>query len=207
MGFFSKVGGILNDFTGITSQQNQTYKQQVQAMNAQNAYNTAMWNAQNEYNSPVAQLARMREAGIDINPTSYALGTGNLSNTATFVGSENGFSGSGSPAGNPITMALGVANGISEIRNRNALTDNLGVQNENLHAQNANLLVQNASTRIDNDIKRHNLEVARELNMPVGEVPSAFGVRLNPKELGSQLVDAIPGFGSFRRAWNYFSKK
>ena len=133
MGWLSSLGSALNSITGITSQQNKTYSQQMQATAYQNAYNNQMWRAQNEYNTPSAQLARMRDAGIEINPTSYALGTGNLSNTATFVGSENGFSGSGSPAGNPISMALGVANGIADIQNRNAYTKNIEAQTENLN--------------------------------------------------------------------------
>ena len=91
------MGGLLNDMTGVTGQMDKSYAQQ-----------KAMMDLQNQYNSPAAQLARMAEAGIEINPTSYALGTGNLSNT-----SASGFAGSGSPAGNPITMAMGVAQGIT----------------------------------------------------------------------------------------------
>lgn len=119
---FSSVGSILNDITGVNSQTDKTYKQQMSAMEAQNAYNTYMWNLANQYNTPVAQLARMKEAGIDINPTSYALGTGNLSNTAGTISSASGFSGSGSPAGNPISMAMGVANGIQGIQESKART-------------------------------------------------------------------------------------
>lgn len=129
----SGFGETMNKITGVYGSMDKSYEQQLKSMAYQNAYNTAMWNKQNEYNSPAAQLARMREAGIDINPTSYALGTGNLSNTSAFVGSENGFAGSGSPAGNPISMALGVANGISEVRNRNAYTKNIEAQTKNLN--------------------------------------------------------------------------
>lgn len=147
---FSGIGTFLNDITGVTSQQNRTYKQQRESAAYQNAYNTQMWNLQNQYNTPVAQLARMREAGIDINPTSYALGTGNLSNTATFVGSENGFSGSGSPAGNPITSAVNIANGISEFNNRNANTEYIEAQTRNL----TNYLDKSGPSTYDPQVER-----------------------------------------------------
>lgn len=168
-GLFGGVGNILNKMTGAEGQMNKSYKQQMASAQYQNAYDKYMWNLQNEYNSPSAQLARMKEAGIDINPTSYALGTGNLSNTATFAGSENGFAGSGSPAGNPISMLMGVANGIQGIKESDARVNNLVAQNDNLH-------VQNEATRIDNQIKRHNLTIAEKTQMPVNEAPDIWRV-------------------------------
>lgn len=168
MGFFSGFGSFLNDLTGISSQQNNTYKQQIASMQAQNAYNSSMWQKQNEYNSPSAQLARMREAGIDINPTSYALGTGNLSNTATFVGSENGFSGSGSPAGNPISMALGVANGIADVRNRNASTRNIEQQTRNTEALTEYSEEHARKLRNDNDFFEKHGYYPTTADTPVG---------------------------------------
>lgn len=161
----SAVGNALNSITGVNSQTDKTYKQQMSAMEAQNAYNTYMWNLANQYNTPAAQLARMKEAGIDINPTSYALGTGNLSNTAGTISSASGFSGSGSPAGNPISMAMGVANGIQGIRESKART-------ENMHKQNDNLDGVITATRLENEIRRHNLEIGRDTNSPVGTTPS-----------------------------------
>lgn len=195
MGFLSSIGSVLNSVTGITSQQNKTYKQQQQAMNAQNAYNTQMWNAQNEYNSPTAQLARMREAGIDVNPTSYALGTGNLSNTATFVGSENGFSGAGSPAGNPISMALGVANGIADIQNKKQSNRLLKEQTINANEEGDRLIQSIESGRLENEIKRHNLKVARKHGLPVGDYPTFMGTKVNPEK----LFDMVPGSRTARR--------
>lgn len=189
-GLFGGVGNILNKMTGTSGQMDKSYKQQMASAQYQNAYDKYMWNLQNEYNSPSSQLARMKEAGIDINPTSYALGTGNLSNTATFAGSENGFSGSGSPAGNPISMLMGVANGIQGIKESDARVNNLVAQNDNLH-------VQNDATRIDNQIKRHNLGVAEETGMPVGETPDLWrvtGQRLSTYSKGD--VKALKQFGA-----------
>lgn len=171
-GFFDPIGEAINGLTGVNSSMDKSYQQQMSAMKAQNAYNTYMWNLQNQYNSPQAQLARMAEAGIDINPTSYALGTGNLSNTASLVGSASGFSGSGSPAGNPITMAMGVAQGIQGVRESKQRVENMKEQNTNLMEQGNILFNQMEGSRLANEIARHNLQYAQAHNMPVNSVPS-----------------------------------
>ena len=154
---FGAIGGLLNGLTGVTEQSERTYTQQQKSMEAQNAYNTYMWNLANAYNTPTAQLARMAEAGIDINPTSYALGTGNLSNTAGVVSSASGFSGSGSPAGNPITMAMGVAQGVQNIKNAQADYD----------------LKLDTKDRLSVEIAqmKHNLKYAQDHNLPVNSMP------------------------------------
>lgn len=158
------VGDTINGLTGVNSQMDKSYQQQTEAMNAQNAYNTQMWNLQNQYNSPVAQLARMAEAGIDINPISYALGTGNLSNTAALVGSAGGFAGNGSPAGNPISMLMGMASGIQGVKESKARVENMDVQHDNI-------VQQTNATKLENDIRRHNLNYAENHNLPVGSMP------------------------------------
>lgn len=219
--FYGGIGSALNKITGLESMTDKTYKQQMNAMNAQNAYNTKMWNLQNEYNSPSAQLARMAEAGIEINPTSYALGTGNLSNTAALVGSASGFSGSGSPAGNPISMLMGMAQGVQGIRESKARVANMEEQNHNLHEV-------TRGTRIQNDINQHDLTIARDTGTPVHQQPSLlnFGGRLassmytDPEgfirkgisKIGAPLdsvADAIPSgfFQSIRGAVKKYLKK
>lgn len=198
--FEGMIGDTLNGLTGINSQMNKSYQQQIASMALQNAYNKNMWNLQNEYNSPASQLARMREAGIDVNPTSYALGTGNLSNTSALVNSEAGFSGSGSPAGNPISMLMGMASSIQGIRESKARTDNLEVQNGNLKEV-------TEATALDNAIKRHNLAIGKDTNMPVGQVPSVFGVHGNMNDIGRTLFSSIPGVGLLRQLYDFFQKK
>lgn len=154
---FGSVGGLLNAITGVTEQQDRTYEQQKKAMEAQNAYNTYMYNLSNQYNTPAAQLARMAEAGIEINPTAYALGSGNLSNTASTVSSASGFQGSGSPAGNPITSLMGVAQGIQGLKNAKA---DYQLKQETQDR-----------TALETDIMRHNLKYGQDHNLPVGSMP------------------------------------
>lgn len=134
-GLLGGTGSALNKITGVDSQTEKTYKQQKEMMDAQNAFDLKMWNLQNQYNTPAAQFARMADAGIDINPTSYALGTGNLSNTAGLVTSHSGFSGSGSPAGNPVSMLMGVAQGIQDLKNAKADYKLKEISRDNIEAQ------------------------------------------------------------------------
>lgn len=195
---FGSVGSLMNSITGTTGQMDKSYKQQMNAMNMQNAYNTRMWDLQNEYNSPASQLARMREAGIDINPTSYALGTGNLSNTAVKVDSAGGFAGSGSPAGNPISMLMGVANGIQGYRETQQRIDNMKEQNTNLMQEGLNLItkgtgmrLQNQSQRLNNEIARHNLAYGKKTGRPVGYVSSVYNDPIG--YVGTYAGDVILG--------------
>lgn len=187
MSFLSSIGSALNNLTGVSSSQKKTYQQQLASTAYQNAYNASMWQAQNEYNSPTAQLARMREAGIDINPTSYALGTGNLSNTATFVGSEGGFSGSGSPAGNPISQLMGMASGILGVRETQARIDNMKEQKINIMTEGNRLFNQVETQRLENEIMRHNLEIGRKTHLPVNQYPSFMGTKFDPQ----QILDTV----------------
>lgn len=163
---FSSVGRVLNDITGVSD----STAQQRKMAQEQNAYNTYMWNLANQYNTPAAQLARMKEAGIDINPTSYALGTGNLSNTAGTVTASSGFV--GSPAGNPISMAMGVAQGITGIKEAKQRIENMKEQNINLMEQGNIMFNQIEGSRLQNEINRHNLQYARQHGTPVMSMPS-----------------------------------
>lgn len=82
MGFFSSIGGVLNDVLGTTS-----------AMKAQNRQQWAMWNAQNAYNTPAAQMERLKEAGL--NPM-LVYGHGSVvGNTAGSMSAAAGSSGGG----------------------------------------------------------------------------------------------------------------
>lgn len=173
------VGDLINGLTGVNAQTDKTYKQQMASMNAQNAYNTYMWNLANQYNTPSAQLARMADAGIEINPTSYALGTGNLSNTASVVSSENGFAGSGSPAGNPISMAMGVAQGVQGIRESKARTALDQANTKNFTSNTANIEERTRQMKNDN-----NFFEAHGYYPPHGDTPALSSYDTGPVKKG-----------------------
>ena len=115
-GLTDSVGDVLNGLTGVNSSMDKSYDQQRKMMQEQNAFNRMMWNLENEYNSPSAQIARLAQAGIDVNPMTYAVGNGNMTSMASSLQSANGFSGDGSPAGNPVNMLMGVASGIQGLK-------------------------------------------------------------------------------------------
>lgn len=78
----SVLSGILNN-----AQSNLAYQRQLGLQNAQNEYNTRMWQMNNSYNSPSAQVGRLINAGI--NPATQ-FGNGQLvgnSSTAPSSGS------------------------------------------------------------------------------------------------------------------------
>lgn len=172
MGFFSKalgtVGGWLNDVTGITDTANKSYKQ-----------NVDLWRMQNEYNSPLAQIARMKQAGIDVNPMTYAVGNGNMSNTASSVGSPS-YSGSGI---NPLSTIMGIVDGVKNLSFKDAEIENLkasATQTITMMPQRiANMIAERdrtsaeiAKTYADIAVLQHNLKIAQERGDPVGVVPS-----------------------------------
>ena len=68
MGFFDALGGIANGIIGgiITSNENRKqYNRQKSLLQMQQDYNTTMWNANNEYNTPQAQYQRLLDAGVN----------------------------------------------------------------------------------------------------------------------------------------------
>lgn len=76
------VGGgasLLNGIFGYKGQ-NDTNAASMQIAKYQNEYNTEMWNKQNEYNSPLATMQRLTDAGI--NPRAYQQ-IGQFANSAT----------------------------------------------------------------------------------------------------------------------------
>lgn len=58
------AGDLISGFLGSSAQEsaNQT---NIQLQREQQAWQESMWNKQNEYNSPVAQIKRMKEAGLN----------------------------------------------------------------------------------------------------------------------------------------------
>lgn len=130
MGLFSKVlkpitnlvsdvvGGTVNAATGVSHTAKQSYNQSLALMDKENANNIKLWNMQNEYNTPSAQIARMKEAGVDVNPMTYAVGNGNMSSTASSISSANPHMPSYSGAGNPISALMNVLNGVEEYKSR-----------------------------------------------------------------------------------------
>lgn len=95
------VGQWMNNITGSSDMYNREYEG-----------NVALWNMQNEYNTPAAQIARMKAAGINVNPLTYAVGNGNMSTSAGSISTPS----VGASGINPIASLVSVMSGIQGVR-------------------------------------------------------------------------------------------
>lgn len=91
MAFLGGVGSLVNNILGTT-----------QAMKDQNSAQWDMWNAQNAYNTPAAQMKRLKEAGL--NPM-LVYGSGSHSFTAGSM-SASGATGAGSGLASSLVSGL-----------------------------------------------------------------------------------------------------
>lgn len=80
----SLLGGVAGSLFGKKSQDN-TNKQQMELAKYQYEKNLEMWNRQNEYNAPSAQMQRYQEAGLNPNLI-YNSGTAVSGNSSTSPG-------------------------------------------------------------------------------------------------------------------------
>lgn len=125
------VGSLLNDFTGSSDAAKQTYKYSQQAADADMVRSIQLWNLQNQYNTPAAQIARMQAAGIDVNPMTYALGSGGMSSVAGSISAPSTGGATVSPNGiNPFQAAMSVIAGIQELQYRHEQVRDLKMAND-----------------------------------------------------------------------------
>lgn len=61
----ASVGGSIIGAVANYASQQQAFRQNKELMRMQNQYNVDQWNRENQYNSPAAQVARLREAGLN----------------------------------------------------------------------------------------------------------------------------------------------
>ncbi len=161
-GLGSLAGGILGSVGSIINNQNQLkIARETNAMNRkmfddQLAYNTEMWNKQNEYNDPLAQRQRLENAGF--NPLFHGLdGTGNASGwqSATPIPAQ------GASVENPLAgLAAGLA-GMSDSRLKESQKENTDAKTQ----------TENVMRGLNKDFKERELN---QLNYEVGILRKNF---------------------------------
>lgn len=127
--------------------------------NKQNEYNEMLWNKQNAYNSPMAQMQRFKEAGLNPNLIYGQSNTGGSISTATLQSDRQGSANirsSNAPAWNPRAPQFDLQNGLMaymSLREQAARTNNLESQNKVLEqdailraTQTANIASNTAKT-------------------------------------------------------------
>lgn len=116
-----------------------------------------MWNLNNEYNTPAAQVQRLKDAGL--NPA-LVYGTGASVATGNSKGAAHAPQAASAPS--PRFDFLSALSMGQDIRMKQAQTSNIEKQNEVIQRK-LDIL------KTDGDIKTHNLEWAKAHNQPVGQ--------------------------------------
>lgn len=155
--------------------------------NAQNAWNYEQWLRENEYNTPTAQVERLREAGL--NPLFYGLdGTGNAGDlsSAQPLGYERA---TAQGQLNPLAGAQDIALRVAQIANIQA--DTAKKENENLtETQRREKLIAdiaNAKQENNNLLAQEGLTKAQKEQI---EKNNAYLDRLNEATLAEKEADA-----------------
>lgn len=157
MGLLSSLGSTfvqpLVDFGTAMWQNTQAKKAATTAYNRE----VELWRMNNEYNTPAAQIQRLKDAGL--NPA-LIYGTG--SSVATGVSKAAAHAPQASTPSRPNIDFLGALSMGQDIKMKQAQTANIEKQNEIITQRLDNL-------RVEGRIKRHNLLYAVAHNQPVGQ--------------------------------------
>lgn len=168
MSLVSSILGVGASFIGQRArhkQQTRNIREQLAAdrslANEKYAHDLRMWQLQNEYNTPAAQMARLRDAGL--NPH-LVYGSGSVTgNTAgqmpQYSQVRSNFSGR-----EPIIDPIGMLHQFQDMRMKNAQIDNVQLQNDNQRIENhyADLFFRGRGlgsiTKFDRDNLRRGIE-------------------------------------------------
>lgn len=113
------------------------------AIDAQNAYNYALWQEQMAYNTPANQVARLREAGLNPN-LFYSQGNPGNATSAPDMKAHQYNS----------AQFLDLANMYYQVKNLQAQNNNLNAQTDNIKAETAHRRTEAALKRIAVDFYR-----------------------------------------------------
>lgn len=149
-----------------------------QLANEQNQFNLNMWNAQNKYNTPAEQLARLKQAGINPNFMGSSISAGNVAASASPSADL-------ANQASPFTPEAGAQVASAIIEGKNADTN---AKNAETEAKNAETNAQNAETN------RLRQEVDARLAGIEGEVKKEqkefiYQQRLNAEQELNNIVD------------------
>lgn len=175
------VGNLLNEVTGANASMDKSLANNMAVLQREFENNVNLWNMENEYNTPSAQMARMKQAGIDINPMTYAVGNGNMSTTAGHISAPSASAGGGSASGNPISMLFSVLSGIK------------GLESAELDNQ----IKKKAVANYENEHMPAYLQVANFISTLLGNGTSKNIVELASNIRNKAKAEVIPDLPSF----------
>lgn len=168
---FDFIGGLASTIIpGLFGQGMNTAGNLALQKQAQNE-NIRQWDMQNKYNSPVAQMERLKQAGLNPNLV-YGHGAVNQAGAIPSV----------SPAGD--VDVLGQLGKYTAVKATSAQMQNTIAQNELIKAQ-------AVKTKTEADIMAWNLDAARQASGPQGKVKVGEGYL---GQIISQGLNAVPSF-------------
>lgn len=124
------------------------FKQQLALMEQSNSYAVQQWNRENDYNSPVSQLARLRQAGL--NPLFHGLDgntAGGLSSVNTPAAPSIGSSWGASAAASRLRMEEAMF--AEQLKNLKADTTKKEREGEKIEAETEGQNLSNANVRVE----------------------------------------------------------
>jgi len=160
----SVVGGLFNNYAA-----GQNYK-----------YQLDMWNKQNAYNAPAAQMQRLKDAGLNPN---LMYGQGNTGNAAPAQMPQYNLQPPPAPdLGGAVSRGVGMLQTFQNIHNQRVQSDNVQAQTD--------LVRQNIlNAQVDNTIKQ-GLAYDRQLQNAANSDMAFGGNRYRSGGLLSQLMEA-----------------
>lgn len=155
----AQVAGATINSISTTAQGKQSYKYQKKLMDRAYRRNLEMWNTQNAYNAPSAQIQRLEEAGLNPN---LIYGHGSVANTADTPPQLD------SPGLRPyVQQDFGIGDAVDAFfrtRQAESSIQNMVEQNSNLRTQNSLIAAQAAKTLIESGLLEEDKKVRSELN-------------------------------------------
>lgn len=169
------LGALLGSAGGAAAIQGAMNFGQAMWQNTQNkkaatkAYNreVALWQMNNEYNTPAAQVQRLKDAGL--NPA-LVYGTGASVATGNSKGAAH--APQAAPASNPRFDLLSALQFGQDMKLKTAQTQQIEANSANMRAQTDVIKAQKDKLQVANDIATYNLEWAKKHGYPVGTQPS-----------------------------------
>ncbi len=175
MGLFAAIGSALSTPAGVAGIDASAKFAQAMWQNVQNkkaatkAYNreVALWNANNEYNTPAMQVQRLKDAGLNpalVYGTGASVATGNTKGAAHAP--------QAAAAANPRFDLLSAMQFGQDMKLKTAQTQQVEANSANMRAQTDVIKAQKDKLQVANDIATYNLDWAKRHGYPVGTQPS-----------------------------------
>lgn len=147
------LGGLSSYTTEAQNKANQ------KALDRSNQYDYWLWQNSNEYNSPIQQMQRLAQAGLNPN---LVYGSGSVTGNTSGVAGSNGVA--------SLTAQDYAKNSLANYQSM--LTAKQMEENIQNTKENTMLAMrQGANTNLQGLVLKHNLNYARSHNLPVGSVP------------------------------------